>query len=189
MADDVLQQLQRRGVRPVEVVEDHEQGVRGGLGPEHLGDALEQEVPLDTGSAGLARASGTICSSSGRRSERWPRSPATRRRASGEIVRRAVRIASTIGSKGTTASGRGATPQHDGALAVDVGREAGGQPGLADAGLADEQGEVTLAGDDAVPDPAQGGELPSRPTKSPLAARSAGPGRGTGDGSAAGAGS
>ncbi len=146
MAQHVFDHLQRRRVGPLDIVQHDQQRVLARLGVEDLDDGLEQEVPLD-------RRVRTVDAHPGH-----------------EVVQlgEQQRQHAAVGGDATTGLGghgaqRGAqrldhrlerhdrfgcrpSPQHDGALFVCLGGEAGGEPGLAGTGLADEQGQVAVAG-------------------------------------------
>ena len=183
VAQHVLDHLERRGVGPLQVVEDDEHRVDRRLAAQQLGDGLEQEVALDAGSGRSARASGTSCSRSGSSRASRPRSATTRRRASLDTARRTARTASTIGSNGTIASAVARPHSTTAPTRVHLGGELGGQPRLAGAGLALQQREVAgrRRTSPATPRARRRAGRRARRTRRG-AARTAGPGSGTGDG-------
>ena len=159
VAQYVLDHLQRRGVGPVEIIEDDEERIAGGLRAQDLGHALEEQVALDAGLGGggpdlgdelfeLGEQEGEVAPLAGDPTPGLGRDrPERRPDRLDHRLERHDRL------------GGGPAPEHDGTLLVDLGREAGGQAGLARPGLADHQREVAVAGQDAVPDPVEGGEL------------------------------
>ena len=146
VAQHVLEQLDRRRVGPLDVV-DHEQD-RGdpGLDREQVGDGLEQQVALDLGRRALgahasARAAGAPAAARSSRRARRSRARALAATARAAPCAGPARAART----GRSPPGRPGPRARWHRSALDVGGEVGGERGLAGPGLADDDGEPRRA--------------------------------------------
>ena len=159
VAEDVLDHLQRRRVRPLQVVEHDQHGVHRRLGPQQLGDRLEQQVALDARVGPLEASLRDETLELGHQE--------------GEEAALGGDPAAGLGGDGAQDGPhrlhhrlerhdrlrRRSAPQDDGARGVRLGGELGGEPRLACAGLPVEERQVAGAGQGQRPDPAQLVEL------------------------------
>ena len=179
-ADEVTQELERRAVGPVEVVEDqHERRLRAGLA-EQRGHRVEE-------AQAVARPEAP-CVLGGRRAELAEQDPELGGAHAEALAQRVER-----GARGPAAHhlhhrlvGRDrllveAPVEHQRAVVARAAAQLGGQAGLADAGVAGQQDELARAGDRLVPVLLEHVELP-RAADERVAAERGGQRRRPGDG-------
>ena len=155
-ADQVADELQRRAVGPLQVVEHEQQRGAGRDLRQQRGERVEQAMALGAAfGAAHRRRAGRRAELGQQRGEVGGARPEPLRRAG---QRRAARPAAQHLEHGPVGAGAGlveAAVEHDRAVAVDLARELRRHARLADPGLARDEHEPPLVGDRRVPRPAQ----------------------------------
>ena len=184
VAQDVLEQLDRAAVGPLDVVDDEQDRTHRRLRRQHLGDRLEQQVALDLGGRQLGAHRRHELQQLGQQHGQRaavgddPLAGPRRHRQEGRAQRLHERLERHQRLLG------GPSPQHRRAGAVDRRRDVGGDARLAGAGLADHHGERGTTGlEHGRPRRLDGGDLAlgarraSAPRRRAVGAGSGSPGR------------